>query len=91
MAAKSEVNFETMTVEDKVKYNYEHGNGQGLAPSIQDIARAYRLTVEEVLKILDHDEMLTVETQGDLIDPEEAGPSTTIKHGEQHKVNYSTN
>lgn len=90
--AKSEVNFETMTVEEKVRYNHEHGDGKGNAPSIQDIARAYRLTVEEVLTILGEDDLLTVETQGDMIESSDlAGTTATMNHGTTHPVKYSTN
>lgn len=85
MTVKSEVKLEDMTVEDRVKYHYMHGQG-----SIQDIARVYRMSVEEVLHLIGQDEMLTVEqSHGDLIDQSEAGPMTEINlQGKKFPVSY---
>lgn len=68
---------------------YEHyQKGQG---SIQDIARVYRCSVEEVLQIIGQDELLRVEVQGDMIDPSEAGPNVQLNYGEQFNVPFTTN
>ena len=85
MATKSEVKLEDMTVEDRVKYHYMHGQG-----SIQDIARVYKLEVSEVLHLIGQDDMMTVTaSHGDLVDASEAGPGASIElEGKQHPVNY---
>lgn len=59
--------------EEKIMYHYQHAQG-----SIQDIARVYRRTVNEVLGILGLDDMTEVQTQGDLIDQSEAGPEVRV-------------
>lgn len=77
-----------MTVEDRIRHHYMHGQG-----SIQDIARIYRMTVDEVLHLIGQDEMLTVQqSHGDLVDASEAGPSADLHYeGKVHPVNYDTN
>ena len=85
MTAKSEVKLEDMTVEDRVKYHYMHGQG-----SIQDIARVYRLEVSEVLRLIGQEEMMTVtSSHGDLVDASEAGPGANVTlEGKQHHVHF---
>lgn len=80
-----EVNLDAMSVQEQVKYFYEHGRG-----SIQDIARVLHVSVDEVLDITGNGEMKTVETTGDLVDAQEAGPGADISYGKQHYVQYST-
>lgn len=59
--------------------------------SIQDIARIYRVTVEQVLHIIGEDELTTITTQGDLIDSSEAGPGVDLNYnGKQHDIRYTT-
>lgn len=70
----------------KIKQHYQLGQG-----SIQDIARVYRLTVDEVLRIIGQEEMLEVESIGDLIDEDEAGPNATINRSKIHRATYTTN
>lgn len=72
-------------VPDQIKWYYEHGYG-----SIQDYARIYRLSVEEVLTILDMTDMTSVTTQGDLVDQADLMPGTPMNYGDQHRVKYST-
>lgn len=73
--------------EDLKKKVIEHYNlGQG---SIQDIARVYRLDVNEVLEVLGMHDMMTVQTMGDLIGQDEAGLETPLQSGRQYKVPYS--
>ncbi len=86
-----EVDIKSLPIEDQVKYYYSHGNKSGLAPSIQDIARYFRLEVEEVLTILEMDDLKSVETSGDLIDTSEAGPGAYLNPGTLHDVKYSKN
>lgn len=87
-----EPSFESMTTEEQIKHLYENGDGKGHAPSIQDIARKYRYSVEEVLQILGQTDLLTIQTQGDMVDPDDlTGTSATMNYGRTHKVNYSTN
>lgn len=80
--------LETMTVEDRVQYHYMHGQG-----SIQDIARIYRMEVDEVLDLIGQSEMKTVrQSHGDLIDASEAGPGAQMNYeGKQFGVQFSTN
>lgn len=60
-------------LQEKIKGHYQRGEG-----SIQDIARVYRLSVDEVLDVLDMKEMSEIKTQGDLIDQDEAGPEVVV-------------
>jgi hypothetical protein len=73
---------------------YDHYiKGQG---SIQDIARVYRCTVEEVLQIIaadavnkaDYTSLTEVETTGDMIDQAEAGTTPVNMLGQKHRVNF---
>jgi hypothetical protein len=82
------VDLDAMTVEERVNYHYQHGQG-----SIQDIARVYRLDVNEVLHIIGEDELSTVQLQsGDLIDASEAGPGAQMNYeGKRFYVPYETN
>jgi len=74
--------------EDLKKKVIEHYNlGQG---SIQDIARVYRLDVDEVLDALGMQDMMTVQTMGDLIGQDEAGLETPLQSGRKYKVPYNT-
>lgn len=74
--------------EDLKKKVIEHYNlGQG---SIQDIARVYRLDVDEVLEVLGMQDMMTVQTMGDLIGQDEAGLETPLQSGRKYKVPYNT-
>lgn len=57
----------------KVIGHYDKGEG-----SIQDIARVYKVTVEEVLAAIGQPEVGMIETQGDLIDQSEAGPEVKV-------------
>lgn len=72
--------------DEKIRYHYQHGQG-----SIQDIARVYRRSVDEVLHILGLDDMTEVQTQGDLIDQSEAGPEVRVNpFGNAAKAKYTT-
>jgi hypothetical protein len=72
--------------EEKIVYHYQHAQG-----SIQDIARVYHRSVEEVLHILGLDDMSEVQTQGDLIDQSEAGPEVRVSpFGNPAKAKYTT-
>lgn len=77
-----------MEDELKKKINDHYQKAQG---SIQDIARVYRLSVDEVLEALGMEDMMSVETTGDLIDQKEAGPDALLNHGQRHKVEYTAN
>lgn len=71
---------------EKIIEHYQKGQG-----SIQDIARVYRLTVNEVLQIIGINNISKVTTQGDLIGPEEAGPGATIVPSKDFDVPFTTN
>lgn len=72
--------------EDKIRYHYNHAQG-----SIQDIARVYHRSVDQVLHILGLDDMSEVQTQGDLIDQGEAGPEVRVNpFGNPAKAKYTT-
>lgn len=74
------------TDEDKIKFHYNRAQG-----SIQDLARVYHRSVDEVLHILGLDEMSEVQTQGDLIDQAEAGPEVSVNPvGNPAKAKYTT-
>jgi hypothetical protein len=74
------------TDEEKIIFHYQHAQG-----SIQDIARVYRRSVDEVLIILGLTEMSEVQTQGDLIDQSEAGPEVRVNPlGSPAKAHYTT-
>lgn len=70
----------------KIKNHYQKGEG-----SIQDIARVYRLTVEEVLDVLGLSDVKTVEGMGDLIGTNEAGPDVDIKVSNKYQAKFTTN
>jgi len=70
----------------KIKQHYQKGEG-----SIQDLARIYRFTVEEVLDVLGLSDLKEVEGMGDLIGTNEAGPEVVIKTSNKYKANYTTN
>lgn len=84
---KLPANFDTLPTEERIKYHYEHGQG-----SIQDIARTYRYTVEEVLHIIGQDEMLSVPLGGDQVDAEDVTKSgLNYNYGTTDRAVYSTN
>ena len=72
----------------KKKVNKHYQLGQG---SIQDIARTYRLTVEEVLDMIGQSEVATVTGIGDLVGPEDVPEGTQIVTETKYKAQFSTN
>ena len=84
--AKRPDNWDTMPEEEKIIWHYQHAEG-----SIQDIARVYRRSVDEVLHILGLDDMMEVQTQGDLIDQSEAGPEVRVNpNGNPARAKFTT-
>lgn len=73
-------------LQGKIKTHYQKGEG-----SIQDIARVYRLSVEEVLDVLNLNDVLEIETSGDLIDQKEAGPEVTLNATTRFRTNFTLN
>ena len=74
-------------VNERIKWFYINGTR-----SIQDIARTHRMSVEEVLEILDMPDVVAVETQGELIDQAEAGNKVVVNpRGNTASGNFSTN
>jgi len=73
------------TTEEQIKYFYQHGKG-----SIQDLARIYRVSVDEVLHLIGESNLGTVVAQGDMIDASEIGPGATMNYGKEFKVPFST-
>lgn len=69
----------------KIIKHYQKGQG-----SIQDIARVYRYSVDEVLDVLGLQDIKTVQSTGDLIDQEEAGFDVKLNPTKTHKISYST-
>lgn len=57
--------------------------------SIQDIARIYKVSVDDVLEIIGERELSNVSMPGDLIDPSEAGPNADMNYGREVKVPYN--
>lgn len=75
--------------EDTAKKIWDHyQKGQG---SLQDLARIYRVGVDDVLEIIKETELSTVALTGDLIDPSDVGPGGEFNHGKQVKVPYTVN
>lgn len=72
------------TLKTKVNEHYQLGQG-----SIQDIARVYRLSVEEVLDIIGQSEVAVVEGMGDLIGPEEAGEAPIVT-SKKYQAKFTT-
>lgn len=78
--------IEALPIDEKIVYRYNHAQG-----SIQDIARVYHKSVEEVLHIVGLDDMSEIQTQGDLIDQAEAGPLTQVSHlGRPARAKFTT-
>lgn len=84
---KLPANFDTLPTEERIKYHYEHGQG-----SIQDIARSYRVPVEDVLHIIGQDEMLSVPLGGDQVDADDVNrvPGMSYNYGTTQRVTYTT-
>lgn len=76
-----------MDEQTRAKINEHYQKGQG---SIQDIARVYRCTVQEVLDIIGQGDMGKVYIHGDLIDPSEAGPNANMNYGKQETITFTT-
>jgi hypothetical protein len=76
-----------MNEQDKQKIIDHYQKGQG---SIQDIARVYRYSVNEVLQVLGMNDLLEVESQGDLIDPSEAGPGAQLEYSKKYNINFTS-
>ncbi len=74
------------TLKAKINEHYQLGEG-----SIQDIARKYRLTVEEVLEVIGQSDVTTVVGAGDLIGPEDVDEVTEIVTEKKYKAPFSTN
>lgn len=74
------------TTEEQIKFYYQHGKG-----SIQDLARIYRVSVDEVLHIIGESNLGTVSTQGDMIDASEVGPGASMNYGKEFKVPFDVN
>ncbi len=68
-----------------INEQYQLGN------SIQTIARTHRYEVEEICDVLGLNDLLVVETVGDLVDSSELDPGTVISGSKKHRVPYSTN
>jgi hypothetical protein len=85
--AEEQTALAAMTTEERIVYHYQHGQG-----SIQDIARVYHYTVEQVLHIIGQDEMLSVPLGGDQVDAEDVTKSgLSYNYGTTDRAVYSTN
>lgn len=73
---------------EEIRNFYQHGKG-----SIQDYARMYHLTVQEVCAIVGEEDLLSVEIGGDLVDPQEMGKAglSEIRGPQEHDVPFSLN
>jgi hypothetical protein len=76
-----------MNEDDKQKIIDHYQKGQG---SIQDIARVYRYSVQEVLQVLGMTDLLEVETQGDMVDSSEVGPDVPLEYSKKHNINFTS-
>lgn len=77
-----------MTDEIKKKILEHYQKGQG---SIQDLARIYKVEVDEVLQITGNEEMSSVTFVGDLIDASEMNGTGQLPNtaGSTYKVKYT--
>lgn len=65
-----------------IKY-YQTGQG-----SIQSIARAFGISVEQVLEVIGEQKAAGVVVQGDMIDQSELGPGAQMNYGRVYKVPF---
>jgi hypothetical protein len=70
----------------EIKNFYQTGKG-----SIQDLARIYRVSVDEVLEVIGEKHLSSVRISGDMIDPTEAGPGAQLNYGSDVVVPFTTN
>lgn len=77
-----------MTVDEATRKKI-YGHYQRAEGSLQDLARIYRVSVDEVLEIVGHSELGTVTIPGDLIDQSEAGPGAQMNYGRQERVPFT--
>lgn len=73
-------------IKEKILGHYLRGEG-----SIQDLARIYKVSVDEVLEIIGEKNLGSVTVQGDLIDASEAGPNAEMNYGQEFKVPFDVN
>lgn len=79
--------IEALPLEERINYRYQHAQG-----TIQDLARVYKLEVDEVLVMLGMSDLSEIQTTGDLIDQSEAGPEVHVNaKGNSAKANFTTN
>lgn len=69
----------------EIRHWYNLGKG-----SIQDLARIYRVSVDDVLKVVGESNLGSVAVSGDLIDAGEAGPGADMNYGKTYQVPFST-
>lgn len=69
--------------EKKIIDHYQKAQG-----SIQDIARVYKVTVNEVLDAIGQGDANHVSVGGDLVDQSEAGPEAKISYGKTYTIDY---
>ncbi len=65
---------------------YQRGQG-----SIQDLARIYGVSVDEVLQLIGAGDLGAVTVGGDLIDASEAGAGAQMNYGKDYKVPFTLN
>ena len=68
----------------EIKHWYMIGRG-----SIQDLARIYNVSVEQVLDLIGEGSAKSVTAQGDMIDAAEAGPGAEMNYGKEFKIPFS--
>lgn len=72
------------TTRKKIWEHYQKGQG-----SLQDLARIYKVSVPEVLEIIGHSELASVQAPGDMIDATEAGPGAEMNYGREIHIPFS--
>lgn len=68
----------------KIYNHYQRGQG-----TLQDLARIYKVSVDQVLEVIGAPELGSVQAQGDLIDASEAGPNADMNYGKDFKVPFT--
>lgn len=69
---------------NEIKGHYQAGRG-----SIQDLARIYHVSVEEILNLIGEGTATTVAVQGDMIDQSEAGAGADMNYGKEFRTPFS--
>jgi hypothetical protein len=77
-------------LDDKIKKDVMNAYQTG-SSSIQDIARVFRVDVDDVLNLTGNGHLATVHTSGDLVDRQEVGPNVPLSQGQEYQTPITLN